>query len=207
MRRICICGPTANNTTTSMAPRHKLPPIVESITLWPQSLDTFKHTLHGVSVIAHWAQVVTRRILHRMYLQCGNTDTYLHPWTLFSHPLPFPHLLFSTTLYTKVPSWYYLQYSSASFSNHLFTTIFFVLTSTTHKFVPRSQRLTSLCFFGLVRWCCDQATSIPWRKRHFLLSSGDDIDGNIICCCDTNRVIKIVKDVKFFYQTKKKLTC
>ena len=53
MRRICICGPTANNTTTSMAPRHKLPPIVESITLWPQSLDTFKHTLHGVSVIAH----------------------------------------------------------------------------------------------------------------------------------------------------------
>lgn len=29
--------------------------------------------------MARRAQVVTRRILHRMYHQCGNTDTYLSP--------------------------------------------------------------------------------------------------------------------------------
>lgn len=34
--------------------------------------------------MARRAQVVTRRILHRMYHQCGNTDTYL------SSPLPSP---------------------------------------------------------------------------------------------------------------------
>ena len=50
--------------------------------------DTVRDSLHGASAYtARRAQVVTRRILHRMYHQCGNTDTYFFSLS-FSLPPP-----------------------------------------------------------------------------------------------------------------------
>lgn len=48
-----------------------------------------RHFTRCIGYMARRAQVVTRRILHRMYHQCGNTDTYLSP----PPPRPPPQLL------------------------------------------------------------------------------------------------------------------
>lgn len=50
-------------------------------------LDTAQDSLHGASAYtARRARVVTRRILHRMYHQCGNTDTYFSSLSLSLRP-------------------------------------------------------------------------------------------------------------------------
>jgi len=67
----------ANNTTTGKAPPCKLFEVLGRITYRAVPLDTVRDSLHGASAYtARRARVVTRRILHRMYHQCGNTDTY-----------------------------------------------------------------------------------------------------------------------------------
>ena len=78
----------ANNTTTGKAPSCKLFGILGRITYRAVLFDTVRDSLHGASAYtARRARVVTRRILHRMYHQCGNTDTYFFSLS-FSLPPP-----------------------------------------------------------------------------------------------------------------------
>lgn len=70
----------ANNTTTGKAPPCKLFGVLGRITYRAMPLDTVRDSLHGAS--AYTARVVTHRILHRMYHQCGNTDTYFSSLSL-----------------------------------------------------------------------------------------------------------------------------
>lgn len=98
MPRALICNrphmratPGRTIRPTGKAPACKLSSIHEPITYRAVPLGTVQDSLHGASGIWRGERVVTRPILHQMYHQCGNTDTYLSsclpPLLLWLSPL------------------------------------------------------------------------------------------------------------------------
>lgn len=112
--------------------------------------------------MARRAQVVTRRILHRMYHQCGNTDTYLSP----PPPRPPPQLL---TLGESRPNRPTHSSTTLPFRRILLPSLSFRLDSRQILRVPTLSRYRDIPSMIYTRLSASCSTQAEERERELVV--------------------------------------